>query len=50
MPERWQSALPAQEPQRSRMITDFIAGMSDRFAMDACAAIYGVRPKGLVNV
>jgi len=50
MPEDWQARLPAQEPQRSRTIADFIAGMSDRFAMQAVSAIYGERPMGLINV
>ena len=50
MPADWQARLPAREPQRSRMIADFIAGMSDRFAMQACSAIYGERPAGLINV
>jgi dGTPase len=42
--------LPAPDPQRARVIADFIAGMSDRFAMQACTAIYGERPGGLINV
>ena len=50
MPQDWQARLPAQEPQRSRIIADFIAGMSDRFAMQAVSAIYGERPIGLINV
>ncbi|MEM6476080.1 MAG: deoxyguanosinetriphosphate triphosphohydrolase [Pseudomonadota bacterium] len=50
MPESWQEQLPEDNPQRARTITDFIAGMSDRFAMDACAEIYGERPQGLINV
>ncbi|MEO0464550.1 MAG: deoxyguanosinetriphosphate triphosphohydrolase [Pseudomonadota bacterium] len=50
MPDRWQVALPAYEPQRSRVIADFIAGMSDRFAMQTCERIYGAQPTGLVNV
>ena len=50
MPEDWRVRLPEQEPQRSRMIADFIAGMSDRFAMQACNAIYGERIVGLTNV
>ena len=50
MPEDWQARLPAQDPQRSRVIADFIAGMSDRFAMQAVSAIYGERPMGLTNV
>ena len=32
------------------VIADFIAGMSDRFAIQACTAIYGERPAGLINV
>lgn len=50
MPADWQARLPEQEPQRSRVIADFIAGMSDRFAMQAVSAIYGERPVGLINV
>jgi dGTPase len=50
MPESWQQGLPRQEPWRARVIADFIAGMSDRFAMEECARIYGKRPQGLVNV
>jgi dGTPase len=50
MPDDWQARLPEREPQRSRVIADFIAGMSDRFAMQACNAIYGERPLGLINV
>jgi dGTPase len=50
MPADWQARLPAQDPQRSRTIADFIAGMSDRFAMQAVSQIYGERPVGLINV
>ncbi|AWW74135.1 deoxyguanosinetriphosphate triphosphohydrolase [Erythrobacter sp. KY5] len=50
MPEEWQARLPETEPGRSRTIADFIAGMSDRFAIRACEAIYGEQPQGLVNV
>jgi dGTPase len=50
MPADWQARLPAQEPQRSRVIADFIAGMSDRFAMQALGAIDGTQPMGLINV
>ncbi len=50
MPEEWRARLPANDPHRSRVIADFIAGMSDRFAIECCAAIYGQRPKGLSNV
>ncbi len=50
MPDDWLARLPQDEPQRSRVIADFIAGMSDRFAIKAVGAIYGIRPEGLVNV
>ncbi|MBT8432557.1 MAG: deoxyguanosinetriphosphate triphosphohydrolase [Altererythrobacter sp.] len=50
MPEEWQAKLPADNPERSRCIADFIAGMSDRFAIERCAAIYGDRLEGLSNV
>jgi dGTPase len=50
MPEAWEARLPAQNPERARVIADFIAGMSDRFAIEAVARIYGKRPEGLINV
>nr|WP_137676181.1 deoxyguanosinetriphosphate triphosphohydrolase [Parerythrobacter lutipelagi] len=46
----WHEALPEGEPARSRHIADFIAGMTDRFAIDQYARIYGRRPEGLSNV
>lgn len=46
----WVSRLPADEPQRSRHIADYIAGMTDRFAISSHAAIYGRTPEGLRNV
>lgn len=33
LPDGWREALPANEPRRSRHIADFIAGMTDRFAI-----------------
>lgn len=50
MPDDWQARLPGTDPQRARTIADFIAGMSDRFAIRACEAIYGEMPRGLTNV
>jgi dGTPase len=41
MPDEWRATLPQQEPQRSRHIADFLAGMTDRFAMNSHRAIYG---------
>ncbi len=46
----WSSQLPDDEPHRSRHIADYIAGMTDRFAMDQCRKIYGSAPEGLSNV
>lgn len=50
MPDDWQTRLPPHDPERARVIADFVAGMSDRFAMRAVAQIYGERPAGLINV
>ncbi|MFM7404329.1 MAG: deoxyguanosinetriphosphate triphosphohydrolase [Erythrobacter sp.] len=50
MPTDWQMRLPQCDPQRGRVIADFIAGMSDRFAIQAVSEIYGERPVGLTNV
>jgi dGTPase len=50
MPDDWQARLPLRDPQRARVIADFLAGMTDRFAMQAVSAIYGERPVGLINV
>ena len=33
LPEGWRVALPADEPARTRHIGDFIAGMTDRYAL-----------------
>ena len=40
----------AAEPARSRHIADYIAGMTDRFAISAYARIFGETPEGLSNV
>ncbi len=50
LPLEWQATLPEDEPDRSRHICDFIAGMTDRFAIDQCRRIYGRVPEGLSNV
>jgi dGTPase len=50
MPADWQARLPQHDPQRARIIVDFIAGMSDRFAIQSVGAIYGERPVGLISV
>lgn len=33
LPAEWREALPAEDPWRSRHIADFIAGMTDRYAI-----------------
>ncbi|MBX7526231.1 deoxyguanosinetriphosphate triphosphohydrolase [Qipengyuania vesicularis] len=50
MPDDWLSRLPQDEPGKSRHIADFIAGMTDRFAIQQCRKIYGRAPEGLSNV
>lgn len=50
LPRHWREALPEAEPERSRRICDFIAGMTDRFAIQQCARIYGRAPEELSNV
>ena len=50
LPAEWNAALPAEEPRRSRHLADFIAGMTDRYAIDQCERIFGRAPEGLRNV
>ena len=50
MGAQWLGGLPENEPGRSRHIADFIAGMTDRFAISAYAQIFGAVPEGLSNV
>ncbi len=50
MDSSWAQRIPQDEPQRSRHIADFIAGMTDRFAISAHARIFGRTPEGLRNV
>ena len=50
LPPRWHSALPAGEPERSRSLADFIAGMTDRYAIDTYRRLFGEVPDGLRNV
>ena len=50
MPDDWLERLPHGDPYKSRHIADFIAGMTDRFAIDQCRKIYGRAPEGLSNV
>jgi dGTPase len=41
LPEGWRARLPGDEPGRSRHIGDFIAGMTDRFAIKSYRAVVG---------
>ena len=41
MPPEWRDECVRQEPERSRHITDFIAGMTDRYAEKRHAEIFG---------
>lgn len=50
LPDSWRETLPQTEPQRSRHIADFIAGMTDRYAADCYARLFGEAPEGLRNV
>ena len=46
LPEGWRE-LPSEEPALSRHIADFIAGMTDRYAIERYRQIYGKTPAGL---
>lgn len=41
MPESWRTTLPADEPARTRHIGDFIAGMTDRYALSRYRELVG---------
>lgn len=41
LPPEWRSSMPAEMPERARHIGDYIAGMTDRFATDQFAQIFG---------
>jgi dGTPase len=41
MPEHWRLSLPEEEPLRTRHIGDFIAGMTDRYALARYREIIG---------
>ncbi len=44
LPERWRATLPAAEPERARHIGDFIAGMTDRYALRQYERVVGPSP------
>jgi dGTPase len=41
LPEAWRTRLPAAEPDRTRHIGDFIAGMTDRYALARYREVIG---------
>lgn len=44
MPAEWLATLSEDEPQRSRHIADFLAGMTDRYALNCHKMVFGTRP------
>ena len=44
LPPRWRDRLPDAEPDRARHVADFIAGMTDRFAIREYERIVGPSP------
>lgn len=46
----WAASLPSSEPERARHIADFIAGMTDHYAINQYSRIFGEKPEGLSNV
>ena len=45
MPPNWHASMPGEEPARTRHIGDFIAGMTDRFALSRYTELFG--PAGI---
>ena len=50
LPPGWRERLPQAEPARSRALADYIAGMTDRYAIDTYTRLFGAAPEGLRNV
>jgi len=44
LPPEWAASAPPDEPQRARHIADFLAGMTDRYALRCHEAIIGPSP------
>jgi dGTPase len=44
MPADWAAATPATEPDRARHVADFIAGMTDRYALKQYQRLVGPSP------
>jgi len=46
LPEEWQAGLKGlEDPARARFIADFIAGMTDRFALAEHARLFDTTPE-----
>ena len=50
LPPGWRQRLPVENPARARVIADYIAGMTDRFAIELYTRLTGETPEGLRNV
>ncbi len=50
LPDEWARNLGDDEPHRARRIGDFIAGMTDHYAMNCYRQLFGAEPEGLSNV
>lgn len=46
LPQEWRDSLPEEQPARARHIGDFLAGMTDRFAMNCHRDIFGGQIEG----
>ena len=44
LPARWRATLPAAQPARARHLGDFIAGMTDRYALRTYEQLVGASP------
>jgi dGTPase len=44
MPGDWAAATPVEEPGRARHVADFIAGMTDRYALKTYQRLIGPSP------
>ncbi len=49
LPQEWHDSLPDEQPARARHIGDFLAGMTDRFAMNCHREIFGGQMEGLAK-
>lgn len=50
LPAGWRERLPQAEPTRARALADYVAGMTDRYAIDIYTRLFGAAPEGLRNV